>query len=181
MRAISGASFIRIFQTIGIAAAIFIILAAPLPRQTKLALPSENINKSTSKQQLKSVVELPKLQEQEITPIAESAKIQQQNESTTPTDVKGIVRQKAAERGWVGNEWDALESLVMHESTWNASAINPSSGACGLFQALPCSKIGAPLDNVAAQADWGLSYIAGRYGSPSGALAAWQARSPHWY
>lgn len=97
------------------------------------------------------------------------------------TDIQGLAQQKAAERGWVGNDWTALNQLIHNESGWNAYAINSSSGACGLFQALPCSKYGAPLSNISNQIDWGLSYIGATYGSPSNALASWLSRYPHWY
>jgi hypothetical protein len=82
-------------------------------------------------------------------------------------------RTMAADRGWNGWEWTALDVLWgERESGWNPAALNPSSGACGIPQALPCSKIPGGLGaSAAVQIRWGLDYIAGRYGSPSGALA----------
>ncbi len=48
---------------------------------------------------------------------------------------------------------------------------------------LPASKMGAKAaaGDPASQVRWGLSYIRDRYKSPSGALSAWNSRSPHWY
>jgi hypothetical protein len=97
-----------------------------------------------------------------------------------PTNPEDLVRIKAQDRGWVYGEWDSLYQLIQNESSWNYLNVNPSSGACGLFQALPCSKISDPT-NVQSQIDFGLSYIAERYGSPSQALAFWNSQSPHWY
>ena len=86
----------------------------------------------------------------------------------------------AAARGWTGNEYQALVTLWHNESGWNMHAYNTSSGACGIVQALPCGKIPNPKD-VRSQIEWGLGYIAARYGSPSAALGFWQSQSPHWY
>ncbi|MET9729798.1 transglycosylase SLT domain-containing protein [Streptomyces sp. NPDC006458] len=82
-----------------------------------------------------------------------------------------------------GDQWTCFSNIVDHESTWNYQAVNPSSGAYGLFQALPGSKmVSAGADwqtNPATQIKWGLSYMDGRYGSPCGAWSFWQAN--HWY
>lgn len=99
-----------------------------------------------------------------------------------PISPQDYVKIEAKKYGWSeGKEWDSLYTLVKNESGWRTHARNSSSGAAGLFQALPESKIGAPLDDVAAQARFGCKYIKNRYGKPSSALAQWQARSPHWY
>lgn len=86
-------------------------------------------------------------------------------------------QQMAAQRGWTGADWNALYVLWMRESGWNPRALNRSSGACGIPQALPCSKI--PDQSIAGQIKWGLDYIQRRYGSPSGAMQHWQQK--HWY
>lgn len=77
----------------------------------------------------------------------------------------------AAARGWTGSNWDSLYSLWMRESGWNAGSINNTSGACGIPQAYPCSKITDK--STAGQITWGLNYIAGRYGDPNAAWAHW--------
>lgn len=74
----------------------------------------------------------------------------------------------------VGGE--SLVVLLTHESGLNPYAVNPSSGACGLFQKLPCN---VPLGNVQAQLVDGMNYINGRYGSSDNALAFWY--SHNWY
>lgn len=72
----------------------------------------------------------------------------------------------------------SLEALVMHESGFNQYAGNKSSGACGLFQAMPCEKMGCSLDDVQCQIDWGFGYIERRYGNPTNAWDFWQSRRP---
>jgi hypothetical protein len=106
-----------------------------------------------------------------------------------PTSVSGNAAlgrsMAAALYGWVGAQWGALYRLWQGESGWNAHAHNPSSGAHGIPQSLPASKMASAgadyYTNPATQIRWGLGYIRERYGSPLAALAAWQRRSPHWY
>jgi hypothetical protein len=93
-----------------------------------------------------------------------------------------IARRLLAAMGWAG-QWGAFNSLVMAESGWNVHATNPSSGAYGIPQALPASKMASAgsdwRDNPATQLRWMMGYIAGRYGSPSAAWA--HEQSFHWY
>lgn len=80
-------------------------------------------------------------------------------------------------------QWTCFSNIVDHESSWNYQAVNASSGAYGLFQALPGSKmssVGADWQtNPATQIKWGLNYMDSRYGSPCEAWSFWQAN--HWY
>jgi hypothetical protein len=62
----------------------------------------------------------------------------------------------------------------MHESGNNPQAINADSGACGIGQALPCSKLPCSLTDYACQDQWFSQYAIDRYGSWSGAMAFWQ-------
>jgi outer membrane biosynthesis protein TonB len=75
---------------------------------------------------------------------------------------------------WGEDEWPAMHYILDHESGSNPYAVNPRSGACGIPQALPCSKllkvIGS-LDNVDGQLDWMVGYVASRYGTPTKARA----------
>ncbi|MET9086169.1 phage tail tape measure protein [Streptomyces sp. NPDC004237] len=91
----------------------------------------------------------------------------------------------AAARGWAGAQWAALKNLWNGESGWNERALNKSSGAYGIPQSLPASKMASAggdwKTNAATQIKWGLGYIAGRYGNPVNAYNAWLSRSPHWY
>ena len=96
--------------------------------------------------------------------------------------VKQLAQQMAAERGWTGPQWSALDWLVSKESSWNPSAQNPASTAYGLFQFLNSTwgSVGArKTSDPAGQIEAGLKYIAQRYGSPTGAQAFWQKN--RWY
>ena len=66
-------------------------------------------------------------------------------------------------RGVSGAEWAAWNTLEMHEAGWNQYARNASSGAYGIPQALPASKMGAaanpPQSNPHAQMSWMIGYI----------------------
>lgn len=106
-------------------------------------------------------------------------------------DPRSLAQRMAAERGWTGQEWDALVDLVQRESGWNPNAQNPTSTAYGLFQFLDSTRKNYGITRDASlqqQIDAGLRYIADRYRTPSGALAHWLARKPingrdvgHWY
>ncbi|MEU7277463.1 transglycosylase SLT domain-containing protein [Streptomyces sp. NPDC045431] len=80
-------------------------------------------------------------------------------------------------------QYQCFSKIVEHESGWNPSATNASSGAYGLVQALPGSKMASAgadwKTNPATQIEWGLDYMNDRYGSPCGAWNFWQAN--HWY
>lgn len=81
--------------------------------------------------------------------------------------------------GIAREHWGAADAIVSQESGWNPNAINPSSGACGLAQALPCDKVpGNPLDPVDSLT-WMNSYVYGRYGGWEEALAFKQLHG--WY
>ncbi|KOG33238.1 transglycosylase SLT domain-containing protein [Streptomyces resistomycificus] len=80
-------------------------------------------------------------------------------------------------------QFDAFSKIVEHESGWDVDATNASSGAYGLVQALPGSKMASAgsdwKTSAATQIEWGLDYMNSRYGSPTGAWAFWQANG--WY
>jgi hypothetical protein len=89
----------------------------------------------------------------------------------------------AAAYGWTASQWTCLNELWTRESGWQVTATNPQSGAYGIPQSLPASKMasaGADWQTSAAtQIKWGLDYIAGRYGTPCG---AWAHETAHnWY
>nr|WSY52100.1 lytic transglycosylase domain-containing protein [Streptomyces sp. NBC_00886] len=80
-------------------------------------------------------------------------------------------------------QFQCFSNIVDHESSWNYRAVNASSGAYGLFQALPGSKMSSVgsdwQTNPATQIKWGLQYMNERYGSPCDAWTFWQAN--HYY
>lgn len=85
--------------------------------------------------------------------------------------------------GWSSSQFGCLVSLWGRESGWNTYASNPSSGAYGIPQALPGSKMASAgadwATNPATQIRWGLGYIQQLYGSP---CAAWEhSEADGWY
>ena len=97
---------------------------------------------------------------------------------------KSIIQANPSYKGWdTGQTWTDLVSLWNKESGWNAKAKNPSSGAYGIPQGLPETKMPAaaqpPQSDPTAQIEWGLEYIAQTYGSPVMAWAHEQANN--WY
>ncbi|WP_328678396.1 transglycosylase SLT domain-containing protein [Streptomyces sp. NBC_00322] len=80
-------------------------------------------------------------------------------------------------------QFQCFSNIVSHESGWDSGASNPSSGAYGLVQALPGSKMASAgadwKTNPKTQIKWGLDYMNDRYGSPCGAWSAWQSQG--WY
>lgn len=71
------------------------------------------------------------------------------------------------------------EYILTRESGCNPNSINASSGACGVGQALPCSKMGCALGDGYCQMVWFRNYVMGRYGSFANAVAFWRAHN--WY
>jgi hypothetical protein len=72
-----------------------------------------------------------------------------------------------------GSESEAKAFIYAHESGNNPGSINKSSGACGLGQALPCSKMGCSLSDYACQDAWFTGYMQSRYKTWSNAKAFW--------
>ncbi|MEV0401482.1 pilus assembly protein TadG-related protein [Actinoallomurus sp. NPDC050550] len=94
-------------------------------------------------------------------------------------------RQLADMYGWTGANWVCLDKLWTGESGWNHLAVNPTSGAYGIPQALPAVKMakygGDYLTNPVTQIRWGFDYISSVYGNPCAAYAFWLSHWPHWY
>lgn len=98
--------------------------------------------------------------------------------SYTVAQVKAIAQQMVP-----SGQFQCFSKIINQESTWNYKAVNSSSGAYGLVQALPGSKMASAgadwRTNPATQIKWGLNYMNDRYGSPCGAWSFHQANG--WY
>ncbi|MCB5170484.1 transglycosylase SLT domain-containing protein, partial [Streptomyces bambusae] len=96
-----------------------------------------------------------------------------------PMDAKAIAHRMIPDAA----QFQAFSNIVSRESGWNHTATNTSSGAYGLVQALPGSKMASAgsdwKTNPATQIKWGLDYMNDRYGSPLAAWNFWQTH--HWY
>lgn len=87
---------------------------------------------------------------------------------------KAFALAEVTSRGWDYNQFSCLVKLWERESNWRWNATNRSSGAYGIPQSLPASKMASAgadwRTNPETQILWGLGYIDGRYGSPCAAL-----------
>lgn len=100
-----------------------------------------------------------------------------------PGTARAIGLEMVLARGWDETQFACLDALWTRESNWRVNAENKKSGAYGIPQALPGSKMASVGDdwrtNPATQIAWGLGYISNRYGTPCDAWAFFQARG--WY
>jgi hypothetical protein len=112
----------------------------------------------------------------------------QPTSSPAPTPVASGSPQQVAEAmlgtfGWSSGQFSCLDPLWAHESGWSVTAYNAGSGAYGIPQALPGSRMASAgpdwQTNAATQIRWGLEYIKSTYGSP---CAAWDhEQATGWY
>jgi uncharacterized protein YabE (DUF348 family) len=102
---------------------------------------------------------------------------------SNPSQNVKIGEKLASERGWTGQQFYCLYQLWQHESGWNTTSGNPTTGAYGIPQALPGSKMSSAgsdwRTNPETQIRWGMGYIAGRYSSPCSAYSSSQSQG--WY
>jgi len=105
------------------------------------------------------------------------------NERKTPRKSVSLGSPQAAAKTIFGSQYSCAAAVISRESGWNVRATNPSSGAYGLGQALPPSKM-APYGSdwrtsARTQLTWMKAYLDGRYG---GACAGWEFWQGHlWY
>jgi len=125
-------------------------------------------------------------------PAAAAAVTPATSRPTATLDAATISQRRAAERtaqkmlarfGWGKRQWTPLYNLWNRESGWNKYADNPYSGAYGIPQALPGSKMASAgnhwRSNATTQIRWGLRYIKGVYGRPR---VAWEHELAYgWY
>ena len=101
----------------------------------------------------------------------------------SPAQAQAMARSMLAAYGWGQAQWPCLDKLWTQESSWMTTAENPSSGAYGIPQSLPASKmatIGADYrTDTRTQLTWGMQYVRDAYGSP---CSAWSFHLAHnWY
>ena len=103
--------------------------------------------------------------------------------SGSVAEYQAYAEKRCFDYGWSDADFQALVKLWNKESRWNPYASNSSSGAYGIPQALPASKMATYgtdyRTNYKTQIEWGLSYIKSRYGNPTN---AWnQSCRKGWY
>lgn len=102
-----------------------------------------------------------------------------------PAGAQAYASSRLAAYGWGQDQMGCLIKLWNHESGWRADAYNTSSGAYGIPQAWPASKMSSAgsdwLTNQNTQVNWGLDYIDRAYGSPCAAWNFEMSHDPNWY
>ena len=98
-------------------------------------------------------------------------------------EILDYLLQEVLNMGWSKKDYESAVNIIIKESSINPNSVNKSSGACGLFQAHPCSKAIKEypdyMTNYKSQVKWGLNYIKGRYKTPSNAWKFWQENKDH--
>lgn len=98
---------------------------------------------------------------------------------TTPTTGSGTKYDWMRAAGIPESQWQYADYIVSRESGWNPRAVNPYSGACGLAQAYPCSKLGPNWYDPVVALKWQYNYVTERYGGYQGAYNFWVRN--RWY
>ena len=100
-----------------------------------------------------------------------------------PAGAQAYAASQLGSYGWAPGQMQCLHKLWTKESDWKTTATNASSGAYGVVQSLPASKMASAgadyMTNYRTQINWGLNYVKSRYGSPCGALNFHYAHN--WY
>lgn len=105
--------------------------------------------------------------------------------SAMAAEAQAYAKERCAAYGWSEEDYYNLVALWNKESGWNVYACNRSSGAYGIPQALPGTKMASVgsdyLTNYKTQVDWGLKYIKNhpKYRTPTGAWNFWVENG--WY
>ena len=102
----------------------------------------------------------------------------------SPEGAREVAKALMAEKyGWGEKQYACLDGLWTKESRWNYRSSNKRTGAHGIPQALPATKmevVGTDWrTNPVTQISWGLRYIDIRYDTPCGAFAKF--KRANWY
>ena len=101
----------------------------------------------------------------------------------TPGSSQAYALEYISKRDWGMDQFSCLVKLWTRESNWRHLAKNPSSGAYGIPQSLPGSKMASEgadwMTNPETQIRWGVKYIAARYKNPCNAWA--HSEEHNWY
>jgi len=145
----------------------FIIKTRPLiEKRYKMPLKTEKPRRT-------QVVRSAKVVEVTPTPVKETSLIPFRKFLTPQGEKNREVVLAKAKIYYTGDELIAFDNLLKKEAGYETTAVNPDSGACGIFQSHPCSKMGCPLNNdgLDCQFQWGVGYLNRRYGGSP--LKAW--------
>jgi hypothetical protein len=163
----------KIIFRFAVVAALFVLLAAEPTRLTEAA--PVHINNATDVA-TESSKQPPLTSEQVEKPV------EQPKPAPTPVpkpQVTGTKYDWLRQAGVPESDWQYADYIVSREASWNPNALNKSSGACSLAQALPCSKIKGDWRDPIVALKWQYQYVTSRYGSYYQAYQFWKVN--HWY
>ena len=151
--------------------------ALPEGKQAAPGTDGSVVDEGSLEEAVDSAVESPDVQGEEA---------EQPEEKLSGVDaVKAAVKKSLKAFGWdSGEQFDSIDFIVEHESNWDPNAVNPSSGAFGLFQLNPASGtlqqyLPDRSPDPEKQGEAGARYIQDRYGTPVAAAEFWRANN--WY
>lgn len=169
-----------------------ILLPVTAPKDVKITFASPVITSTPKPKPKPKPVEVKPAPVEEVTAVSETTGdvgTMKKTSSAPPVPIvspgsaQADALQQLKAKGWGDTEFACLVSLWNRESGWNAAAENPSSGAYGIPQSLPASKMASAgadyLTNASTQIKWGLGYIQERYKTPCGAWG--HSESVGWY
>ena len=149
-------------------AALIAVMAGP-SALTGASAPSASSARSSAVTAVGSVGSMQLLRQVRVATALVPARSSQSNQQAP----QQIARKMLRSFGWTWRQFRYLNWLWEAESSWNVSAENPSTGAYGIPQAVPGSKMSAAgpdwQTDAATQIRWGLGYISAAYGSPRSA------------
>lgn len=165
--------------TDAVAAEVYSLKPGEMPSQQLVAEAAENLEFHSEALEISRLPE-PEPEIVEEPAVAPAAAQQTQSVVAPPTySGGGSPAEWMTAAGIAPGDWGYVNFIASRESGWNPNATNPTSGACGLIQAYPCSKVPGsgydPVDNLR----WADGYATGRYGSWSAAYDFWI--SNHWW
>lgn len=109
----------------------------------------------------------------------------EKGDMASPITAASYAKSQLKNFGWDSTDMEYLAKLWNGESGWRWNAKNPNSGAYGIPQSLPGTKMGSVgadwATNAFTQVLWGMGYIKDRYEDPTNAYLTWLGRTPHWY
>lgn len=143
----------------------------------------------TAGEKVSKVVEQPQTPQQPAKPVEVQSEPTKVETVAAPAAEKPIVAERPtitqskqelmAQAGIPQSDWEATDYIITKESSWNPTAMNRSSGALGLCQALPGTKMaseGADYQtNPVTQLRWCHKYAVQRYGGWWASFAFWRA------
>lgn len=168
--------------------AVGIVIALPKPSAPHINNLEVSAQPIAVKQQ---VAGESKPQVKKATKVKEKAKPKKQKPTPKPKVVErppapsATVEPSGTKQEWMRSagipekDWQYVDYIVSKESSWNPHAVNASSGACSLVQALPCSKISGDWRDPVTALKWQFAYVVSRYGGYEQAHRFWE--SNRWY